>query len=204
MGSWVGSGAEAPGAGQELWPVGSFVGRVSRIREQSAFIPGGALQRVGSFSLSQSFHAHRSFCSWQCTPVGRELPSQSVVPCAPCAREVWSCVRGIAYRQRPKPCPFAGAAPLSKQETLLQSTAGNSQLDFEPAITATWNRLPCLWEQLPVNGVLACFQQGHQMRIMAVAAVLPNPEGRKDAFPGSFNMLPPNGSYWISPTHFLF
>ena len=84
--SWAGSGAGAPGAGQELGLVGSFVGHVLRIRERSA------LQRVGSFSLSQSFHAHRSFRSWWCAPEGRELRSQSVVPCALCAREVRSCV----------------------------------------------------------------------------------------------------------------
>ena len=92
VGSWAGSGAGAPGAGQELWLVGSFVGRVLRIRERSAFIPGSALQRVESFSLSQSFHAHRSFRSWWCAPEGRELRSQSVVPCALCAREVRSCI----------------------------------------------------------------------------------------------------------------
>jgi hypothetical protein len=92
LASWAGSEAGAPGAGQELGLVGSFVGHVLRIRERSAFIPGSVLQRVESFSLSQSFHAHQSFRSWWCAPEGRELRSQSVVPCALCAREVRSCI----------------------------------------------------------------------------------------------------------------
>ena len=69
------------------------------------------------------------------------------------------------WLETPKPRPFEGTAPLSKQETLLQSTAGNSQPVFEPAATAkTTATTPVLCCTAPGTDFCA-FGSGFQLSI---------------------------------------